>query len=305
MHAPYLTLATTYRQLFGRRAKKIPLDAASACPNRDGTLSRGGCAFCNAAGSGTGLYHKGFGLRAQWDRLTPPARARGEALVAYLQSFSNTYGPPARLAALLAELAALPDVAGICLGTRPDCLDAEKIVLLAAAPVDHVQLDLGLQSACDATLARINRGHDAACFARAVQAAADAGLRVTVHLMAGLPGEGVEDFLASVAFVSALPVTGVKFHNTLVVAGAPLAALYHAGEYVPMAREDYIAAVCEGLARLRPGIAVERINADPAPGELVAPSWAADKQNLLRDIRARLEAEDIRQGCRLAPDGLP
>ena len=305
MHAPYLTLATTYRQLFGRRAKKIPLDAASACPNRDGTLSRGGCAFCNAAGSGTGLYHKGFGLRAQWDRLTPPARARGEALVAYLQSFSNTYGPPVRLAALLAELTALPDVAGICLGTRPDCLDAEKIALLAAAPVDHVQLDLGLQSACDATLARINRGHDAACFARAVQAAAAAGLRVTAHLMAGLPGEGVKDFLASVACVSALPVTGVKFHNTLVVAGAPLTALYHAGEYVPMAREDYIAAVCEGLARLRPDIAVERINADPAPGELVAPAWAADKQNLLRDIRARLEAEDIRQGCRLAPGGHP
>ena len=304
MNARYLTLATTYRQLFGRHAKKIPLDAGSACPNRDGTLSRGGCAFCNAAGSGTGLYHKGFGLRAQWDRLAAPARARGEALVAYLQSFSNTYGPPARLAGLLAELAALPDVAGICLGTRPDCLDAEKIALLATAPVAHVQLDLGLQSACDATLARIHRGHDAACFARAAQAAAAAGIRVTAHLMAGLPGEGVEDFLTSVDFVSALPVTGVKFHNTLVVAGAPLAALYGTGDYVPMAREDFIAAVCQGIARLRPGIAVERLNADPAPGELVAPAWAADKQGLLRDIRARLDAEDLRQGCRLAPDGL-
>lgn len=299
MNARYLTLAAAYRQHFGRRAKKIPLDAGSACPNRDGSLSRGGCCFCNAVGSGTGLYHKGFGLRAQWDRLTPPARARGEALVAYLQSFSNTYGPPARLAGLLAELAALPGVAGICLGTRPDCLDAEKIALLAAAPVGYVQLDLGLQSACDATLACIHRGHDAACFARAARAATAAGIRVTAHLMAGLPGEGVEDFLTSVAFVSALPVTGVKFHNTLVVAGAPLAALFHAGAYVPMAREDYIAAVCQGIARLRPDIAVERVNADPAPGELVAPAWAADKQGLLRDIRARLEAADIRQGCRL------
>ena len=299
MNARYLTLAAAYRQHFGRRAKKIPLDAGSACPNRDGSLSRGGCCFCNAVGSGTGLYHKGFGLRAQWDRLTPPARARGEALVAYLQSFSNTYGPPARLAGLLAELAALPGVAGICLGTRPDCLDAEKIALLAAAPVGYVQLDLGLQSACDATLACIHRGHDAACFARAARAATAAGIRVTAHLMAGLPGAGVEDFLTSVAFVSALPVTGVKFHNTLVVAGAPLAALFHAGAYVPMAREDYIAAVCQGIARLRPDIAVERVNADPAPGELVAPAWAADKQGLLRDIRARLEAADIRQGCRL------
>ncbi len=298
MNARYLTLAAALRRRFGRRAKKIPLDAGSACPNRDGTLSRGGCLFCNAAGSGTGLHHKGFGLRAQWDRLTPPARARGEALLAYLQSFSNTYGPASRLAGLVAELAALPDVAGICLGTRPDCLDEEKIALLAGAPVAHVRLEMGLQSARDDTLSRVNRGHDAAALARAARAAAAAGLGVTVHLMAGLPGETTDDFLASVDFINALPVSGVKFHNTLVLAGAPLAALHAAGGYVPMARPDYVAAACEGLARLRPDIAVERLNADPAPGELVAPAWAADKQGLLRDIRDALERGDVRQGCR-------
>lgn len=301
MNPRYLTLAAAFRATFGRRAKKIPLDAGSACPNRDGALSRGGCLFCNAAGSGTGLYHKGFGLRAQWDRLTPPARRRGEALVAYLQSFSNTYGPPARLAALVAELCALPDVAGLRLGTRPDCLDAEKIALLAAAPVVHRHLELGLQSANDATLRRINRGHDAVAFARAVDLAAAAGLGVTVHLMAGLPGEGVADFLDSVAFINALPVAGVKFHNTLVAAGAGLAALYAAGDYAPMEREDYVTAVCEAIAGLRPDIVVERLNADPAPGELVAPAWAADKRAILDAVAARLEAEDIRQGCRRRP----
>lgn len=299
MNPRYRTLAAAYRAAFGRRAKKIPLDAGSACPNRDGTLSRGGCLFCNAAGSGTGLYHKGFGLRAQWDRLTPPARRRGEALVAYLQSFSNTYGPAARLRALVAELCALPDIAGLSLGTRPDCLDPEKIAILADAPLAHRQLELGLQSACDATLARIQRGHDAAAFATATRLAAAAGLQVTVHLMAGLPGEDAADFLASVAWIDTLPVTGVKFHNTLVVAGSGLAGLHAAGGYTPMDRATYVATVCEGLARLRPDIVVERLNADPAPGELVAPAWAADKRGLLADIAARLEALDIRQGCRL------
>ncbi len=301
MDPRYLTLATAFRALFGRRAKKIPLDAGSSCPNRDGTLSRGGCLFCNTVGSGTGLYHTGFGLRAQWDRLTPPARRRGEALVAYLQSFSNTYGPAARLAALVAELAALPEVAGIRLGTRSDCLDAEKIALFAAAPVAHRQLELGLQSASDATLARCNRGHDAACFARAAHLAAAAGIGVTAHLMAGLPGEEASGLLASVAFINALPITGVKFHNTLVVAGSGLAALYASGGYAPLAREAYVAAVAEAIARLRPDIVVERINADPVPGELVAPAWAADKRGLLADIAARLDALDIRQGCRFRP----
>lgn len=301
MNPRYNTLSQAYLRLFGRRAKKIPLDAGSTCPNRDGTISHAGCLFCNAAGSGTGLYHKGFGLRAQWDRLTPAARGRGEALVAYLQSYSNTHGPAARLAGLLGELARLPEVAGICLGTRPDCLDAEKIRLLAAVPLPHICLELGLQSANDTTLARINRGHDAACLAMTVRNAAAAGLAVTVHLMAGLPGESAADFLAAVSFISRLPVTGVKFHNTLVVAGAGLAVHYASGAYAPPSLAAYAAMVAEGLARLRPDIVVERLNADPAPGELLAPAWAADKQAVRAAIAAALEAGDIRQGCRYAP----
>jgi len=292
----YNKLSRAFRTLYGRKAKKIPLDAASGCPNRDGTLSRGGCLFCNALGSGTGLYHKGFGLRAQWEALTPAARARGEALIAYLQSFSNTHGPAARLAALLTELAALPDMAGVCLGTRPDCLDGEKLDLLARAPLANVRLEIGLQSANDATLACINRGHDAAAFATAVREAAKRDLWVTAHVMAGLPGEGPADFLATIDFLNALPVAGVKLHNCLVVDRAPLASLYRSGAYTPLAREEYVAVAVAALARLRPDIVIERLNADPAPGELVAPDWAADKRGLLRDIEARLEAEDLRQG---------
>jgi uncharacterized protein len=293
----YNTLSQAFRTIFGRRAKKIPLDAGSACPNRDGTISRGGCLFCNAAGSGTGAYHKGIGLRAQWDALTPTARRRGEALLAYLQSFSNTHGPTARLAALLEEMAALPEIAGICLGTRPDVLSDEKISLLANNSLGHVRLELGLQTANDATLARINRGHDAACFAEAAHRAARAGLSVTTHVMAGLPGESLADFLATIDFLNALPIAGIKLHNCLVVAGASLAKHFAAGDYTPITRQDYIDGVCAAIARLRPDIVIERLNADPAPGELVAPAWAAEKQELLCAIQDRLETDDIRQGC--------
>jgi radical SAM protein (TIGR01212 family) len=226
--------------------------------------------------------------------------------LAYLQSFSNTHGPPARLAALLEETAALPDIAGLCLGTRPDVLCDEKIYLLSHCALGHVRLELGLQTANDVTLARINRGHDAACFAKAARQAAAAGLFVTAHVMAGLPGESVADFLSTIDFLNALPITGIKLHNCLVVAGAPLASRFTAGDYTPLPRQDYIDAVCAAIARLRPDIVLERLNADPAPGELVAPAWAADKQGLLREIQDRLERDDIRQGCGLRrPGALP
>lgn len=304
----YQTLAASCLRRLGRRARKIPLDAGFTCPNRDGTLSRGGCVFCNAAGSGTGLLHKGFDLRAQWDRLTAPCAAKPTPplLWAYLQSFTGTHGPIEKIAAVLHGLSGLPGLAGLCLGTRPDCLDEAKLDLLAAFPSPERRLEIGLQSACDATLSRIGRGHDAACFARAATAAASRGLIVCAHVMAGLPGETPDDFLATIDFVASLPVQAVKLHNTLVVRGSRLEALWRLGGYRPMPRADYVRLAAAAVARLRADMVVERLNADAAPGELLAPDWAADKSGLIRDIRQILEDRDTWQGRdRDAPDAMP
>jgi radical SAM protein (TIGR01212 family) len=304
----YRTLAASCLRRLGRRARKIPLDAGFTCPNRDGTLSRGGCVFCNQSGSGTGLLHKGFDLRAQWDRLTAGFSGRPDAplLWAYLQSFSNTHGPAPKLAAALDAIARLPGIAGLCLGTRPDCLDAGKLDLLAAVPLPERRLELGLQSANDATLSRIGRGHDAACFARAAHAAASRGLLVCAHVMAGLPGESPDDFLATVDFAASLPVDSIKIHNTLVVRGSRLEALWRSGGYQPMPRADYVRLAAAAVARLRADMTVERINADAAPGELLAPAWAADKSGLIRDIRTCLADADSWQGKRRdAPGVMP
>jgi len=226
--------------------------------------------------------------------------------MAYLQSYSVTHRSPESLAALIEEAARLPGVSSLSCGTRPDCLGEEHLALIAAAPFAETWLELGLQSASDETLTRLNRGHDAATFADAVRHAAAAGLPVCAHLMAGLPGEGIDDFLETIEYVNALPVAAVKFHNTFVARGATLETWHAAGTFAPMDRDVYVDAVCQGLARLRSNVVVQRLCADPAPGELVSPAWAADKASLLRDIRARLEAHDLWQGAAAdAPAGPP
>jgi hypothetical protein len=301
-----------FRAHLGGPVRKVPLDAGFSCPNRDGTLSRSGCSFCNAAGSGTGRFAQGQPLAGQWAALAPRALAREPKarLLAYLQAYSNTHGSVERVRAVLAEAAALPGVAGLCLGTRPDCLDADagcaRLDALAAGGLPFVQLDLGLQSADDAVLARANRGHDAAAFALATREAAARGLFVCAHLVHGLPGAGPDDLARSVAFVNALPVCAVKFHNLLVCRGAALAREWEAGGFASAGREQYADALIAALERLRPDICVERLFADPAPGELLAPAWAADKAAGLDLVRREMLRRNTWQGrVGFCPDAPP
>jgi hypothetical protein len=294
----YNPLGAHWRAAFGREVRKIPLDAGFLCPNRDGTISRGGCAFCNPQGSGTGLHGRGLSLAGQWRawRAKRLAKWGPVALVAYLQAFSNTHGPVAKLQAVLDELAGLPDLEGLCLATRPDCLDEEKIACLAAFPCRELWLELGLQSANEATLARLNRGHGVDCFVDAVNQAATAGLKVCAHVMAGLPGETIEDFVLTVRLVNSLPVAGIKFHNLYVASATPLARELAEGRLTPLGLEQYLDWLMPALARLRPDIEVHRLAADPAPGELIAPAWAGNKRLVHNAIMARLRGSAIRQG---------
>lgn len=305
-----------FRARLGGPARKAPLDAGFSCPNRDGTISRAGCSFCNPEGSGTGLFAQGHSLAGQWALQTGRiwATRPGVRIIAYLQAYSNTHASPQRLRALLAEVAALPGIGGLCLGTRPDCLDVgadeERLEVLASflrpGGLPFVQLDLGLQSADDAVLARANRGHGSQLFADAVRAAAERGLFVCAHLVHGLPGAGPDDLTRSVEFLNALPVAGVKFHNLLVCRGAPLAGQWREGRVPLPTRQEYVAALIDALERLRPDICVERLFADPAPGELLAPDWAADKDASLHLLRQQMARKDAWQGrLGFCPDAPP
>ena len=289
------------------RLQKIGLDRPGAgCPNRDLATGRTGCMFCNPSGSGSGLAEETPDLAAQWERWRAHYAGKARLFMAYFQSFTNTYGPAEELRALLARAADFPGAAGVAVGTRPDCVDEEKLDLIAACPLPEVWLELGLQSASDATLRRIRRGHDSAVSERAVRLAAERGIRVCGHLMAGLPGESVEDFLCTVRWAAKLPLSGVKLHNVYVCRETPLERDYAEGRYRPLEREEYVAAAADALTLLPARMVIHRLIGDPVPDELVAPLWTREKSRTTDMIRTLLTCRGEWQGRRAdAPDALP
>lgn len=300
---PYLDLRTYLTARFGRRVQKIALDAGFTCPNRDGTVGVGGCLYCNARGSGTGAFSRGQGLTAQLEAAAKGLTRRYGpcAFIAYFQGFTNTYAPVNRLRALYDEALAFPGVVGLSVGTRPDCVPDEVLELLAGYADEHlVWLELGLQSAHDATLQRLNRGHDVACFADAVCRAAAHGLEVVAHVILGLPGEGREEMLATARFLGGLPLQGVKLHLLYVVAGSGLARLYEAGDYTPLTEEEFVSLAVDFLEELPPHLVIHRLTGDPHPEELLAPAWCRDKQRVLAKIREEFARRGSRQGSRYA-----
>ncbi|WP_320171935.1 TIGR01212 family radical SAM protein [Maridesulfovibrio sp.] len=292
-------LATRLRQTFGERVQKIPLDFGFTCPNRDGKISRHGCIFCSPQGSGSGMHAMAMTIPEQWElwraKLTEMHKAR--LYLAYLQSYSNTYCSLDELKCAFDQLQGLEGLAGICIGTRPDCLDSAKLELIRGLDLRETWLDLGLQSSNDLTLKRINRGHDSECFAQAVRLASSHGVPVCAHVIAGLPGESEKDFLASVEFLNSLPVSGIKFHNLFVGRGAPLQKIYEAGGYTPIEQAEYIEMLVAAISVLRPEIVIHRLKADAVPGELIAPEWVRGKRSVLNEIEKTLKVRKIWQGC--------
>ena len=286
------------RSRHGEKVQKIPLDAGSSCPNRDGTIGRGGCTFCNAIGSGSGV--KGT-IAEQWtywrQNFSKSDRLKHTRLfLGYLQAFTNTYGPPARLASLLDALEGLPGLAGVCVGTRPDCIDQEKLELLAARNWPELWLELGVQSCHDATLSRIHRGHDAKASKQAILLAAEYGIKVCAHLMAGLPGEKGGDFLESVRWLAGLPVEGVKLHGLYICRNTALESEWRQGLYLPLEQEEYALLTARALTLIPSTVVIHRLTGDPSPGELVAPEWALQKGQTVRTIDAIMEMNDWWQG---------
>lgn len=293
------SLPAYFRHRLGMRAQKIPLDAGSQCPNRDGTLSHGGCIFCNPLGAGSGLGLAGKSIEEQWDiwRQHYALSGRTEMYIAYLQSFSNTYGSHSRISSLLARIEKLDDVSGLSIGTRPDCLDDTKLQMLADASFPEVWLELGVQTSHNRSLQRINRGHTSEVSEWAIRAAAEKGLRVCAHLIFGLPDETEQDMLDTVHWINTLPVLGIKFHSLYVCEHTKLAQMWRRGDYVPMEQAEYIDILIKSLAILRSDIVVHRLIGDPDTEELLAPTWAGDKRPLMLAIDKALRSRGLWQGC--------
>jgi radical SAM protein (TIGR01212 family) len=298
----YLDYNRYLREIFGERVQKISLDAGLGCPNRDGTISRKGCIFCDRRGSGTGAFiNHGLSIDQQIVRAREFIQKRYGArkFIAYFQSFTNTYASPSHLKRLYDQALAPDDVVGLSVATRPDCVDRDILELLRSYQRDYlVWVEYGLQSAHNRTLDRINRGHDVASFERGVYLANEYGLNICAHIILGLPGENRVMMLQTARFLAGLPIHGVKIHLLYVVKGTPLAEHYRNNKVRCLGQTEYAELVVDVLERLPSNMVIQRLTGDPGRSELVAPSWARDKSKNLNLIQQTLERRNTCQGQR-------
>lgn len=301
---PYRDYNSYLRSLFQCRVHKISLDAGLTCPNRDGTLGTSGCIYCNPRGSGTGAYRKGLSIQDQirGAKSYLASRYKAKKFLAYFQSFTNTYAPLEKLRQLYEEALSDPDVVGLSIGTRPDCVSNPVLDYLQSLTQRHlIWLEYGLQSAHDTTLRRIHRGHDVAQFVDAVERTRARNLPVCVHVILGLPEETLEHMIATACFLSRLDIQAVKIHVLYVVRGTALERLYREGQYRCLTREEYVQACAAFLAHLPSHVIVQRVTGDPHPEELVAPQWTLEKQKNLQALLSYMDQEGLFQGKLWAP----
>ncbi|MFP5404096.1 MAG: TIGR01212 family radical SAM protein [Gammaproteobacteria bacterium] len=295
------TFGQAMRARHGERVHKIALDAGFTCPNRDGSKGTGGCTFCNNRSFAPGTRDPAP-LAAQFARARSRiARGTGaRRYLAYFQAYTNTYAHVDALRALYDEALAEPGVIGLSVGTRPDCVPPPVLDLLAEyrARGHEVWLELGLQSAFDATLERVNRGHGFAEYAAATRAARARGIPVCCHLIVGLPGEDASHSQASLERVLEVGVDGLKLHPLHVVKHTRLAIDWKRGRYTPLAEADYVDIAADLIERTPWPVVFHRVTGTAPPDLLLAPAWCAKKWDILNGIAATLAARGSRQGMR-------
>lgn len=317
----YNSFVGYFKRKYGERLQKIVLDAGFTCPNRDGKVGRGGCTYCDNAAFHPSYSTAGKSLRQQMDEGIEFHKVRyrtTEHYLAYFQAYSNTYAPLEKLKSLYEEALAHPQVVGIVIGTRPDCVDEEKLDYLAAlaggsalegwsrslageevrtAPI--VIVEYGIESCHDETLRRINRGHDFETACRAVRMTAERGIDVGVHFILGLPGESRRMMLDSCAMINDLPIRSVKFHQLQIVKGTRMEKEFaeRPEDFERFSLDEYIDFFVDMLEKLRPDLSIERFVGEVPPRFVNETPWGLIRNvELLRLLDKRLEERDTWQG---------
>ncbi len=299
----YNSFVGYFKRKYGERLQKIVLDAGFTCPNRDGKVGRGGCTYCDNAAFHPSYSTAGKSLHQQMDEGIEFHKVRyrtTEHYLAYFQSFSNTYAPLERLKTLYEEALSHPDVVGIVIGTRPDCVDEEKLDYIAELAKKHVVIvEYGIESCYDRTLGRINRGHDFETARRAVEMTAQRGIDVGAHFILGLPGETKQMMLDSCALINALPIRSVKFHQLQIVKGTRMEKEYAEcpEDFERFSLDEYLDFFTDMLERLRPDLFIERFVGEVPPRFVNETPWGLIRNvELLRLLEKRLEERDTWQG---------
>ncbi|MCO5257940.1 MAG: TIGR01212 family radical SAM protein [Lentimicrobium sp.] len=307
MHFPgnkrYNSYNEYFKRTFGSRVQKVSIDAGFTCPNRDGTAGTGGCTYCNNDAFNPSYCIPSKSITQQIEEgiaFHKVRYRRAMKYLAYFQTYSNTYAPLARLKEIYEEALQHPDVAGLVIGTRTDCMDDEKLAYFSRLSDNYyVMIEYGLETTNEQTLMAINRGHTMAQAAAMIRKTADYGLKTGIHLIFGLPGETRQEMLVRAGIISALPLTTVKFHQLQIVKGTKMAIQFREqpGMFSLFSLEEYISFIVSFIERLNPSFVIERFTGEVPPRFLESQPWnslRADQVALM--IEEEMAKQDTWQG---------
>jgi uncharacterized protein len=295
----YLAFGRFMKELYGEPVYKVNVDAGFTCPNRDGAVATGGCIYCNNDSFRPSECTSTRSVRNQVDKGIPYLRSRygAKKFIVYFQPYTNTYSSVKTLEALYREALDNPDVVGLAIGTRPDCVDEEKIAMIERLARDYfILVEYGLQSIYDKTLEFINRGHTYECFRKALELTAGRGIKVGGHIILGFPTETREEMLHMADELSEMPVEFLKIHQLQIIKGTTLEGVYEKKPFPVFGYQEWIEMLADFLERLSPDIVLQRLFA-AAPDEiLIAPIWHKTRSELLRDLDEYMEKRGSWQG---------
>lgn len=294
----YYTFSQYLKNKFGEKVYKITIDAGFSCPNRDGSISKGGCIFCDDGGSFSQSCSNKLSVKEQvLDGISQQNKRYGaNKFIAYFQAYSNTYKPLSELKKIYDESLCDDRIVGLSIGTRPDCVDGEKLDLIASYQQNYeVWLEYGLQTIHNKTLKLINRGHDYECFENAYREAKKRNIKVCTHVILGLPGETKSDMLLTAKKLAELKVDGVKFHCLCVLENSPLAKWEG---FKPMEEERYVDIICDFLEILPSETIIHRLAANGKNDKLIAPLWLKKRFGTINKIDEELKKRKSFQGMK-------
>lgn len=288
---------------FGSRVQKISLNAGFTCPNRDGSKGTGGCAFCNNQGFNPSYCLPENSISHQLEQGINFIRKRykgTESFLAYFQAYSNTYAELEHLKFLYEQALSHPEVTGLVVGTRPDCIDEAKLDYLAQlAKEKFISVEYGVESTYNQTLQLVNRGHDFECSRKAIELTASKGLHTGIHMILGLPGETKEMMVAQTKILSSLPINSIKFHQLQIVKGTRFEQIYsESPDYFSiMSFNEYANLVIDIAENLRPDIAIERFSGEVPPNFNAGPRWNEGRSDqVLQKIEKLFKLRNTWQG---------
>ena len=300
MEKRYNAFSEYLKQKFGAKVYKITIDAGFSCPNRDGTISSSGCIFCDDGGSFSQAHSNRLSIeeQVQVGAETLARRFKAQKFMSYFQAFSNTYKPVGELEKIYKASLTHPDIVGISIGTRPDCVDDDKLKLISSfIPDYYTWIEYGLQSVHDKTLKKINRGHDYKCFLGAYEKTKNYGINTCLHVILNL-FETYEEMMETAKTIAKLEPDGVKIHMLVALEGTKVADMYTNGEINFMTEDEYVSTVCDFLEYLPPQTTIHRLAGNGLRTELVAPRWIGKKLDTLNRIDREFERRGSRQGAK-------